>query len=43
MRARLPPYEQDRCPIKHAHAVPTPHGRYQAFVDFGDAAGYRQD
>jgi len=25
------------------HAVPTPHGRYQAFVDFGDAAGYRQD
>jgi len=24
-------------------AVPTPHGRYQAFVDFGDAAGYRQD
>jgi hypothetical protein len=35
--------EQYWCPIKHARAVPTPHARYQSFVDYGDAHGYRNE
>jgi hypothetical protein len=34
--------EQYWCPIKHARAIPTPHQRYSAFLDYGDAHGYRQ-
>lgn len=34
--------EQYWCPIKHAHPIPAPHGRYQRFFDYGDARGYRQ-
>lgn len=34
--------EQYWCPIKHALKVTSPHQRYQAFVDFGDAEGYRE-
>ena len=34
--------EQYWCPIKHARAVPTSHQRYDAFLDYGDAHGYRQ-
>jgi hypothetical protein len=34
--------EQYWCPIKHARAIPTPHRHYQAFVDYGDATGYRR-
>ena len=33
--------EQYWCPIKHALKVTSPHQRYQAFVEFGDADGYR--
>lgn len=33
--------EQYWCPIKHALKVPDPHARYQAFIDYGDAGGYR--
>ncbi|CAN5286954.1 hypothetical protein BH10PSE1_BH10PSE1_24950 [soil metagenome] len=33
--------EQYWCPIKHALKVTQPHNRYQAFVDYGDAGGYR--
>ncbi len=33
--------EQYWCPIKHAHPVPAPHGRYQRFLDYGDGRGYR--
>ena len=33
--------EQYWCPIKHALKVTSPHKRYQAFVDYGDAQGYR--
>lgn len=33
--------EQYWCPIKHALKVTSPHQRYQAFVEFGDAEGYR--
>jgi hypothetical protein len=29
------------CPIKHARPVRDPHGRYHAFADYGDGAGYR--
>ena len=35
--------EQYWCPIKHARGVPAPHGRYQSFVDYGDARGYREE
>lgn len=35
--------EQYWCPIKHARVIPTPHQRYHAFVDYGDAQGYRED
>lgn len=34
--------EQYWCPIRHAKRVRAPHPRYQNFVDFGDAEGYRQ-
>ncbi len=34
--------EQYWCPIRHARAIPAPHGRYRAFVDYDDAAGYRR-
>ena len=34
--------EQYWCPIKHAHPIPAPHGRYQRFFNYGDARGYRQ-
>lgn len=33
--------EQYWCPIKHAVKVTSPHDRYQAFVEYGDAHGYR--
>ncbi len=33
--------EQYWCPIKHALTVTSPHKRYQAFIDYGDAEGYR--
>lgn len=32
--------EQFWCPIKHAGRVAGAHGRYAAFVDFGDAEGF---
>lgn len=35
--------EQYWCPIKHARAIPTPHQRYHAFFDYGDAQGYREE
>lgn len=34
--------EQYWCPIRHAKRVRAPHPHYQAFVDFGDADGYRE-
>ena len=34
--------EQNWCPIKHATRVRGAHGHYHAFVDFGDADGYRR-
>jgi hypothetical protein len=34
--------EQYWCPIRHARRVRTPHPHYQDFVEYGDAAGYRQ-
>ena len=33
--------EQYWCPIKHARPIQAPHGHYQLFFDYGDAAGYR--
>jgi hypothetical protein len=33
--------EQFWCPIRHATAIRGPHAHYKAFVDYGDAAGYR--
>lgn len=33
--------EQYWCPIKHALKITSPHKRYHAFVDYGDAEGYR--
>ena len=35
--------EQYWCPIKHARAIPAPHQRYQVFLDYGDASGYRKE
>jgi hypothetical protein len=35
--------EQYWCPIKHARAIPTPHQRYRAFLEYGDAHGYRNE
>jgi hypothetical protein len=34
--------EQYWCPIKHARPALQPHAHYDAFVDYGDAAGYRR-
>lgn len=34
--------EQYWCPIKHARALRDTHPRYDGFVDYGDAAGYRK-
>ncbi|WAC59068.1 hypothetical protein [Brevundimonas sp. SL130] len=33
--------EQYWCPIKHALKITHPHKRYQDFVEYGDAGGYR--
>lgn len=33
--------EQYWCPIKHARPVRASHRRYQLFMPYGDAAGYR--
>lgn len=33
--------EQYWCPIKHAVRISTPHDRYRAFLEYGDAEGYR--
>jgi hypothetical protein len=33
--------EQYWCPIRHATRVRGPHSRYKAFVEYGDAEGYR--
>lgn len=35
--------EQYWCPIKHARRLAAAHPRYAGFVDFGDAAAYRDD
>jgi hypothetical protein len=34
--------EQYWCPIRHARGIPAPHGHYQRFFDYGDAAGYHE-
>ena len=34
--------EQYWCPIKHAKRISTIHSRYQYFIDYGDAASFRQ-
>ncbi|MDP3406236.1 MAG: hypothetical protein Q8S03_16220 [Brevundimonas sp.] len=34
--------EQYWCPIKHALKITSAHKRYRAFVDYGDAEGYRE-
>ncbi|WP_200957947.1 hypothetical protein [Sphingomonas sp. Root710] len=33
--------EQYWCPIKHAVRISAPHDRYRAFLEYGDAEGYR--
>jgi hypothetical protein len=33
--------EQHWCPIKHALRIRDPHARYQKFLDYGDAEGFR--
>jgi hypothetical protein len=35
--------EQYWCPIKHARRLLEAHSRYECFVDFGDAAAYRDE
>jgi hypothetical protein len=35
--------EQHWCPIKHAHRLRAPHSRYDHFLDYGDARGYRRE
>lgn len=35
--------EQYWCPIKHARPIRRPHERYQQFLDYGDAEGYRRE
>lgn len=35
--------EQHWCPIKHARKLMALHSRYEKFVDYGDAVGYRGD
>ena len=32
--------EEYWCPIRHARAIPTPHGRYDLFFDYGDGERY---
>ena len=34
--------EQYWCPIKHALRLRDPHARYDDFIEYGDAAGYRE-
>ncbi|WP_219893717.1 hypothetical protein [Aquisediminimonas profunda] len=34
--------EQYWCPIKHAIRISDPHSRYRDFLEYGDAAGYRE-
>lgn len=34
--------EQYWCPIKHARKIATIHGRYQHFIDYGDAEAYKE-
>lgn len=34
--------EEHFCPIKHARRVLSPHSRYHAFLEYGDAAAYRR-
>jgi hypothetical protein len=34
--------EQYWCPIKHALRLKTTRSRYQHFIDYGDAEGYRR-
>ena len=34
--------EQYWCPIKHARKIATMHGRYQNFMDYGDAENYKE-
>lgn len=34
--------EQHWCPIEHATPPPTPHSRYEKFLEFGDADAYAQ-
>ena len=40
LREILARTEQYFCPIKHAHKILGTHGRYQRFLDYGDAADY---
>jgi hypothetical protein len=35
--------EQYWCPIKHSRPIPSTHGRYHLFFDYGDAQAYRRD
>jgi len=35
--------EQYWCPIKHARRVLAEHARYQGFINFGDAEGFRRE
>lgn len=34
--------EQYWCPIKHAHRIGSRHSRYDNFLDYGDAEGFRE-
>ena len=34
--------EQYWCPIRHARLTRNPHSRYERFVPYGDAPGYRR-
>jgi hypothetical protein len=40
MREILARTEEYFCPIKHAHKILGTHGRYNRFLDYGDAADY---
>lgn len=35
--------EQYWCPIKHAQKIGSPHSRYNRFLEFGDADGYKKE
>lgn len=35
--------EQYWCPIKHARKAASPHSRYNRFLEFGDAEGYKKE